>query len=421
MQEFNLDLHFHSPYAGGVSKNMSVPILAEQAQLKGLDCISTADITHPEWIRHLKQNLKEENGIYYHEGSETKFIVGTEVQSENRIHHLIFLEDLARAEELAEKLKPFGRLDYYGAGRPKLRVSAEKLAEIVTGLGGLIGPAHAFTPYFGIYAHYDSIQKAYGSFGKDIKFLELGLSADSKFADLIEENHKYNFFSFSDSHSPWPHRLGREFVRCSMKEPSFKELKKALELEGERKITLNVGLDPREGKYHETACNACFTHYSAKEAEALKWRCSCGGQVKKGVKDRILELASFKEEIHPSFRPDYLHLIPLAEIIQLTLGEKMPERPAVQELWKNFIARFGNEINALVDAPIVELMEVHEEAGKKVESFRKGLVVYAPGGGGDYGRPFICRDEQEFEERKLELERAGKISEKKTQKTLFDY
>ncbi|MDO8647929.1 MAG: endonuclease Q family protein [Candidatus Diapherotrites archaeon] len=423
MEEFNLDLHFHSPYAGGVSKNMSIPVLAEQAQLKGLDCISTADITQPDWLKHLNENLKEEkNGVYTFPGFETKFIVGTEIESANRIHHLVYLEDLTRAAELREKLKPWGKLDYYGAGRPKLKIPPEKLAEIVTDLGGLLGPAHAFTPYFGIYAHFKSIKEAYGAFGDKIKFLELGLSADSYYADLIEENHNYNFFSFSDAHSPWPHRLGREFIRASMKETTFKELEKTLNFEGDRKINLNVGLDPREGKYHETACNACYTHYTIKEAEALKWKCPCPGQIKKGVKDLILELADYKEEIHPKFRPDYLHIISLAEIIQLTLQKRTPEDKAVHALWRQFVDKFENEINVLVDAPIVELMELHDLIGKRIESFRKGFVVYTPGGGGDYGRPFICSDEHEFIEKKAELEAIGKVSAaKKKQKTLMDY
>ncbi|HIH21077.1 MAG: endonuclease Q family protein [Candidatus Diapherotrites archaeon] len=420
MEEFNLDLHFHGPFAGGTSNKTTIPLAAEQAALKGLDCITTADITHAEWLKQVKENVSEDsNGVFKCKGFGTKFIIGTEVETIGRVHHLVFLEDLARAEEFRERLKKFANLDYYGAGRPKLKLSAEQIAEIVLDLKGLIGPAHAFTPYFGVYAHYDSIQKAYGRFGKEIKFIELGLSADSYFADLIEENHRYNFFSFSDAHSVWPHRLGREFVRAKMKECSFKELKKTLEFENERRITLNVGLDPREGMYHETACNSCHAHYNLKEAEGMRWKCPCGGIIKKGVKDRISELATFKEEVHPDFRPEYLHFIPLAEIIQLTLGERMPEHKRVQEVWKQFVSNFKNEINVLIDEPIVNLAEMHEEIAKRIESFRKGLVVYKPGGGGEYGKPFICLSEQECEAKRLEIE-AGKNAAK-TQRTLFDY
>ena len=105
-----------------------------------------------------------------------------------------------------------------------------------------------------------------------------------------------------------------------LKKPCFGEIKKALASRGEGLIELNVGLDPREGKYHATACNACFARFSAEDAKRFDWKCpKCRGQIKKGVKDRILELASFSQEIHPEFRPEYFHAIPLAEIVQKRL------------------------------------------------------------------------------------------------------
>jgi len=39
--KLNIDLHIHSPYAAAVSKNMSTPVLAREAKLKGLDLIGT--------------------------------------------------------------------------------------------------------------------------------------------------------------------------------------------------------------------------------------------------------------------------------------------------------------------------------------------------------------------------------------------
>ncbi len=48
-------------------------------------------------------------------------------------------------------------------------------------------------------------------YGKMPDFLELGLSADSDMADTIEELENIPFLTNSDAHSPWPHRLGREF------------------------------------------------------------------------------------------------------------------------------------------------------------------------------------------------------------------
>ena len=60
MKEFDCDLHFHGPYSAGVSKNMKLPVMAEQARLKGLHVLSSADILNQKWFDHVKENLVEE-------------------------------------------------------------------------------------------------------------------------------------------------------------------------------------------------------------------------------------------------------------------------------------------------------------------------------------------------------------------------
>ncbi|MDD5163343.1 MAG: TIGR00375 family protein [Candidatus ainarchaeum sp.] len=424
MKEYNCDLHFHGLHSGGVSKNMLLPVIAEQAKLKGLDVCGTADITHAKWLEHVKENIvEEENGVFKSRQFETFFIVQTEIQCKDLVHNLVFLPDLASAENLREKIKPFGILDSWGCGRPRIRISSKQLAEMVFDCGGTIGPAHAFTPYFSVYAHFDSMEKCYSELSKKIFFIELGLSADSYFADLIKDNHNYSFLTCSDAHSPWPHRIGREFTRIKMKKPCFKELEKALREKEEKLITLNAGLDPREGKYHRTACNACFTRYSFEQAVQLKWKCQkCGSIIKKGVRDRILELAELKEETHPDFRPKYLHLLPLAEIIQFSFGAKNPETDSVQAAWKQFVEKFGNEINALVDAGEEELRKVDEKIAENIIAFRKGLVQYVPGGGGNYGKPIICKTKEEFERIGKEIEKNLNFSlQEKKQKKLGEF
>ncbi|MFH1255787.1 MAG: phosphotransferase [Candidatus Diapherotrites archaeon] len=405
MNEYNCDLHFHGLYSGGVSKNMHPPIIAEQAGLKGLHVVSTSDALHGKWFKELETELvEEENGVLKHKKFDTYFITGVEVEDANRIHQLIFLPDLSTALNLKESLKGTANFECFGCGRPRIKLSAEQLAEKVFDAGGIIGPAHAFTPYFSVYAHFDSVKKAFGEMAGKISFIELGLSADSYFADLIEENHNYGFLTASDSHSPWPFRIGREFMRIKMKKPSFGELKKALEQKEEKLITLNVGLDPREGKYHATACNGCFEKFSMEQAVQLKWRCpKCRGQIKRGVRDRISELASFTKETHPPFRPPYLHLLPLAEIIQSALGIKNVQAQRVQSAWRDFVSRFKTEIAVQVDAPENELLEVNESIGKKIIAFRKGWTLYIPGGGGDYGKPIVCDSEEEFQRKKKEM------------------
>jgi len=254
----------------------------------------------------------------------------------------------------------------------------------------------------------------------EIKFIELGLSADSCLADLIQENHNYEFLTCSDSHSPWPVRLGREFIRAKMEKPNFAELKKVLERNDGRHIALNIGVDPREGKYHCTACESCQEKYSLKDAVSLNWKCKlCKGPIKKGVLDRISELANFKEEIHPETRPPYLHSIPLAELISLAKGVKQTNSKKVQGLWMQLVEQFKSEINILIDAPIEK---IDENVAKHIEAFRNGYVLYIAGGGGNYGKPIICRDKEDFEKTKIAMKEILDCnSAREKQKTLSEF
>ncbi len=424
MKEFNCDLHFHSPYSGGVSKKMLISTIAEQSRLKGLNLLGTADILHKEWILHAKETLEESNGVFLSKQHSMPFILQTEVQCIDSVHHILFFPDFNSVQEAKQKLKPYSNdMDSFGGGRPRIRLNAEKIAEIVLDAGGMIGAAHAFTPYFGIYAHFNSIRDCYGAQAKNIHFIELGLSADTDLADLMKENHSLSFLTNSDAHSPWPYRIGREFTRINLRKPDFNSLKKALERKNDALVTLNAGLDPREGKYHCSACSNCYAKLSLKEAETGKWKCpECGRSVKKGVKDRILELADSGEGEHPGFRPKYLHLLPLAEIIQLSLGAKNVFGVKVQEQWKRFVERFGNEINVLADTPIEELREVEKGTAEKISAFRNDWVLFIPGGGGNYGKPVLCDSKQEFERKKIELGKQLECREPCTgQKTLKEF
>ena len=102
------------------------------------------------------------------------------------------------------------------------------------------------------------------------------MSADSSYADRIEELRELTFLTNSDAHSPYPIRLAREFNRFQVEDTSFDELKAAIERKRGRRPVLNVGVPPAEGKYNESACIRCYKHYPLTEAIIRKWRCACG-------------------------------------------------------------------------------------------------------------------------------------------------
>ncbi len=382
----NADLHLHGLYSGAVSKEMIPRKIGEQAPLKGLNLVGTGDILNARWINMIKEQLKKvDDGILEHENG-TKFILQTEINDANRVHHLILFPSFSKVEEVREAFKNKCK-DLDVEGRPTIHLNGEEIAEICLEADCLLGFSHAFTPYFGVYSKYNSYKDCYGKYWNKIYFMELGLSADTNMADRISELHDLTFTSNSDAHSPWPNKMGREFNTLQLKEITFDEVKKALKRENGRKSILNIKFNPLEGKYHKTRCTGCFRFYEPEEAIKLKWRCiDCRKSIKKGVDYRIHELATVPENVHPEHRPNCIHIIPLSEIIALALGINNAWSMKVQNVWKKYIDIFGNEIKVLLEADIEDIKKVDNKIAEYIQYFRDDKIKYIPGGAGVYGK-----------------------------------
>jgi len=382
----NADLHIHGCYSIATSKNMTPPVMAPQAKLKGLDLVASGDVLHQKWLKLFEETTEESSdGIFSlmdsaidpedtSEDKGSKFILTTEVEDIKRVHHLILFPSIESATDTRSKMK--GNMD--ADGRPRVRMNGSEIMDIAHENGCIIGPAHAFTPWTSIYKEYDSIKDCYG---KMPDFLELGLSADSDMADTIEELEDIPFLTNSDAHSPWPHRLGREFNELEIGKLTFDDVRDAIL---NKKIKANYGFDPRLGKYHKTACTKCYTQYSIEDAIKLKMRCPCGGRIKKGVDYRIYELSKWEEPHHPLHRPPYIHILPLAEIISITHGKGVTT-VFVQKIWKEMIHRFKDEITALIQSPMDEVYDVDPKVAVVIKAFRNKTLEIKAGGGGKYG------------------------------------
>jgi uncharacterized protein (TIGR00375 family) len=381
----NADLHIHGRYSIATSKNMIPLIMAPQARLKGLDLVATGDALHQKWLNLLEETIEESSdGIFSLKDSVrnpedtddqlSKFILTTEVEDRKRVHHLIIFPSIESAWDTRTRMK--GNMD--ADGRPRVRMDGSEIMDIAHDNGCIIGPAHAFTPWTSIYKEYDSINDCYG---KMPDFLELGLSADSDMADTIEELENTPFLTNSDAHSPWPHRLGREFNELEIVKLTFEGVRDAIL---NKKIKANYGFDPRLGKYHKTACSKCFTQYSIEDAIKMKMKCPCGGRIKKGVDYRIYELSKWEKPHHPIHRPPYVHILPLAEIISIT-HSKGVTTVFVQKIWKEMIQKFKDEITALIHAPIEEVYDIDPKVAGVIKAFRNKTLKIKAGGGGQYG------------------------------------
>lgn len=384
----NADLHIHGLYSAAVSHDMIPNKIAEQVPLKGLNLVATGDILNSRWIKLVKEQLiesKNYDGLLEHKNG-TKFILQTEINDINRVHHIILFPSFSKVEEVREAFMNKCK-DLDVEGRPTIHLNGEEIAEICLKADCLIGFSHAFTPYFGLYSKYNSYKNCYGKYWNKIYFMELGLSADTNMADRISELHNLTFTSNSDAHSPWPNKLGREFNIFQIKEISFDEIKKALIRESQRKCITNIKFNPLEGKYHKTRCTGCLKFYEPEEAIKLKWRCSnCGKYIKKGVDYRIHELADLPEGKHPEHRPKCVHIIPLSEIIALAYDINNAWSVKVQSIWRKFIDLFGNEIKVLLEIEISEIKKIDERVAKYIEYFREDKIKYIPGGAGVYGK-----------------------------------
>nr|MDO8118610.1 hypothetical protein [Candidatus Sigynarchaeota archaeon] len=280
-------------------------------------------------------------------------------------------------------------------------LSPSELVDICSDYGCLIGPAHAFTPFKSVFRQgkFDSLAYAYGSQAKNVHFIELGLSANTDYADRIKELHRVTFMSNSDAHSPSPVSLGREFNTFLADSPSFEEIDLAIRREGGRTFTRNVGFDPRLGKYNVLFCNACrrrvlvtkldassgdiasimappriegeFIHVQVlSETDHLQYRtnvtkgkiacpaCAREGKkskIKLGVSDRVVLMSDTPVGVHPGHRPPYINIVPLMEMLRVAIGVSTPASKVVDTIYTDLVGKHGPEIDILLIADVSKL------------------------------------------------------------------
>ncbi|NWF95274.1 MAG: phosphotransferase [Candidatus Thorarchaeota archaeon] len=414
MMEYDADLHLHSPYSIGVSSSMNLDGIVKAAKMKGLSILGTGDATQKDWLRHLRSKLVSVDGALAYDG--VHFIVTVEVEDAESIHHIIILPDLECVEVLRRELHSHSpNLDDHWGGRPRVSLSPSELAGTVRDIGGLLGPAHAFTPFKSLFREgkYDSLSSCYGDEASHIHFLELGLSADTVIADHIPELSRVTFITSSDAHSPSPDKLGREFVRLLVEGPTFHEVAMALRREKGRRAVLNVGLDPKLGKYYLSFCSSCrrtlvfdesistpshdelnvYVPIVSKEempellmaVHRRQMKCpACGKRMRLGVRDRAIMLGTGQSR-SPEHRPPYLHMPPLLEMMMTATDSTKTSKKLLRE-YETLVSKYGTETKILTGRYDSQLGEYSPRLAQLVRACRDGEVKLIPGGGGRYGK-----------------------------------
>ncbi|MFH1211379.1 MAG: endonuclease Q family protein [Candidatus Woesearchaeota archaeon] len=360
------DLHLHSRFARGCSTDLTIANIAKWAAVKGVSLVGTGDFTHPGWFEELKEQLSEidDSGIYQAKNSQTRFILQTEIsliytQGDRgyRVHLVVLAPDFVAVEQITEYLKKHGRVDY--DGRPIFKIPCPKFVEDLRQIDERIEifPAHIWTPWFSMFGDksgFDSVKECFQDQAKNIHAIETGISSDPQMNWRLSQLDKFNIVSFSDSHSFWPWRFGREQTVFNLRELSFNGISKSFRTLND-KIDMTIEFWPSEGKYHFTGHRNCSVCLSPKDSLKLNNICPvCRKKLTVGVAQRVEQLADRPEGFSDNNRPKFKTLIPLSELISAALGVSA----SAKKTWGFYnilVEKFGNEMNVLLDADEKEL------------------------------------------------------------------
>ena len=390
------DLHIHGKYSRATSKDLTLPKLEKYAKIKGVSLLGTGDFTHPQWIEHLKESLiRKENEIYY---TKTNFpfmltteisLVYTQDNKGRRVHNLVLAPSFEVVSQITEWLKTKGRVDY--DGRPIFKIPCPEFVESLRSISKDIEviPAHILTPWFGLLGSnsgFNSVQEAFHDQTKYIHALETGLSSDPIMNWRLSQLDKYSLVSFSDLHSFWPHKIGREatIFDCKL---SYDSIIKSLHTK--ERLAGTIEVDPAYGKYHIDGHRNCNVALKPDESVKLNNICpKCNKGLTIGVEHRIEELADRPYGFKPADAKTYHTLIPLSEIISAIMGRGIMTKSVVQEY--NKISKIGHEFKILLHTPREELIKYTDiKIADAIIRYRNGEVKIEPGYDGVYGKPLF--------------------------------
>jgi uncharacterized protein (TIGR00375 family) len=386
------DLHIHSRFSRACSKNIDFENLVKWAKIKGINLLGTGDFTHPVWFEEIKQKLVEKNGFYYY--NDFPFIISGEVsliytqEKGRRIHLVLLIPSVKIAEKINSYFDSKGRRDY--DGRPIFKIPGDIFVKDMMNISSNIEiiPAHVWTPWFGTFGSmsgFDSLKECFKEQVDNIHAIETGISSDPKMNWKIKELGNRSILSFSDAHSFWPFRLGREATIFN-KVDSYNELIKQIR---ENSFIATIETDPAYGKYHWDGHRDCDFSCSPEKTKELQGICPvCKKNLIIGVENRVEKLASFKSV--PKNTKKFFVILPLHEIISLFVETGMQSKK-VWEIYNLLIKKFTNEFNILLDVSKEEFIkeDFNEKLVNLILENREGKIKVKPGYDGEYGVALI--------------------------------
>lgn len=366
-------------------------ILKECRERKGIQIIGVIDAAAEGALDDLNRLMAEGMVVeqpggglaYVGEGEPVTLIPGAEVEVVHAargrpVHLLCYLPGAGELREFAGWLRARVKNPRLSTQRLHDTAAAEVVAQVGQ-LGGILIPAHIFTPHKAALAAASSVAEVISpALWQHVPAVELGLSSDTTLADMLPELSRFTFVTNSDAHSTG--KIAREYNLLHLAEPTFRELVMALREEQGRRVAANYGLDPRLGKYHRTYCTICDRRV---EGEPPVTACPAdpAHPLVLGVLDRIYlyreQQAGLERVVRQ--RPPYIHQVPLEFVPGL--GKQAMGR---------LLAAFGTEMGVLHRATQDELTEVvGPKLARLVVAAREGRLEVESGAGGVYGKILV--------------------------------
>lgn len=389
------DLHIHSRFSRACSKDITFENLVKWARIKGLNLLGTGDFTHPRWMEEIKGKLKDNGkGIYYL--GNFPFMITGEISliythgHGRKVHLVLLVPSIEVAEKINTYLDKKGRRDY--DGRPIFKISCEDFTKDMMdiSLNIEIIPAHIWTPYFGVFGSmsgFDSLKEAFGGQIKNIHAIETGMSSNPKMNWKISELNNISIVSFSDSHSFWPFRIGRE-ATIFKKTDSYSEILRQIR---KNDFIGTIETNPAYGKYHWDGHLNCNFSCNYNETKKLNQICpKCGKKLTLGVEYRVEQLKNNPESFKPANAKMFFEILPLHEVIALFLGVGI-ESKKVWDIYNSIIPIFGDEFEILIGVPREKFIKENIDAkliGLILKN-RNGNIKVKPGYDGAYGQAVL--------------------------------
>ncbi len=431
--KLTVDLHSHSPYAGGSGKT-DFNRLETVMRKKGISIYGSGDILLEKWLDEIssafsfdsvKQMWVISDGLYLM--PQTEIILTLPYlhdSSKRKLFHLVILfsntDDITTVKTIMRK---------YGSkltiGRPFITFnSAESMQEFINKVAletecALI-PAHVMTPE-GILGGKNPINSIKDIFGGSIEHLdavESGLSADPQMLSAIAAENNLPVVSFSDAHSASWNKLGREFTTLYTDEISSAAVIDSIR---QKRIHLTAEFPPFEGRYYLTGHRAdrpghdgkeYFIKPGTQEEESLSkttpaipgtqeeetWnktapatpgtgnthnKCPiCGKKFTSGVRDRIIQLSGNNKTAPQNF----VYQIPLIEIISGLRGTGIQSKKTEKEFLE-VLSHVKNESEIWTESIYDELKnKINDDILDANEKIKNNNFKIQYGFDGQYGK-----------------------------------